>query len=330
MKDLPIPIYISDDGSVKTDIQIKDETIRFNQKQMSQIFGVEIANINQHIKNIYKQGELNEVSTIKDFLIVQNEWDREIKRKVIFYNLDMIISVWYRVNSTKATKFRIRATSILKQYIYDWYAINQFRLQQVGIDDLKKSLEIVSRAITNGDLNNDEAVWLAKLMTIYIPSLITLNQFDTDKLSENIYISDEQKYKLDAQNANEILSKLKQELIAKWEASELFAMDRNDGLGSIFGNIYQSFGDQELYPTTIHKAANLFYMIIKNHPFVDGNKRSAAFLFVRYLSQNDLLQDKNGIDKINKQTLVAITILIAISDPKEKEIMIKLIVNLIS
>lgn len=170
--------------------------------------------------------------------------------------------------------------------------------------------------------------WLS--LWLYIPSLITLNQFDTDNLSENIYISDEQKYKLDTQNANEILSKLKQELIAKWEAGELFAMDRNDWLGSIFGNIYQSFGDQELYPSVIHKAANLFYMIIKNHPFADGNKRSAAFLFVRYLSQNNLLQDKDGIDKINRQTLVAITILVAISDPKEKDIMIKLIINLVS
>jgi prophage maintenance system killer protein len=330
MKDLPMPIYISDDGSVRTDIQIKDETIRLNQKQMSQIFDVNTKTINEHIQNIYISHELKENWTIRKNQIVQTEWNRQVNREVKFYNLDMIISVWYRVNSAKATQFRIRATSILKQYIYDWYAINQFRLQQVGIDDLKKSLEIVSRAIANGDLNNDEAVWLAKLMTIYIPSLITLNQFDTDNLSENIYISDEQKYKLDTQNANEILSKLKQELMLKWEASELFAMDRNDWLGSIFGNIYQSFGDQELYPSVIHKAANLFYMIIKNHPFADGNKRSAAFLFVRYLSQNNLLQDKDGTDKINRQTLVAITILVAISDPKEKEIMIKLIINLVS
>lgn len=324
MKDLPMPIYISDDGSVKTDIQIKDDSIRLNEAQMSQIFGVERSVINKHINKVYKEIWLDKESNVQKMHIPNSD------KKVSFFNLDIIIWVWYKVWSKKWNDFRIRATNILKQYIYNWYAINEYRIHQVGIDDLKKSLEIVSRAIANGNLNNDEAVWLAKLMTIYIPSLITLNQFDTDNLSENIYISDEQKYKLDTQNANEILSKLKQELIVKWEASELFAMDRNDWLGSIFGNIYQSFGDQELYPSVIHKAANLFYMIIKNHPFADGNKRSAAFLFVRYLSQNNLLQDKDGVDKINRQTLVAITILVAISDPKEKEIMIKLIINLVS
>ena len=144
MKDLPMPIYISEDGSIKTDIQIKDETIRLNQKQMAQIFGVWIPAISKHIDNIYTEFELEKESTLSILEIVQNEWWRNIKRNLEYYNLDMIISVWYRVNSTKATQFRIRATNILKQYIYNWYAINEYRIQQVGIDDLKKSLEISS------------------------------------------------------------------------------------------------------------------------------------------------------------------------------------------
>lgn len=164
MKDLPMPIYISEDGSVKTDIQIKNDTIRLNQKQMAQIFGVDRTVITKHISNIYNQWEL-EKNSVSAFFAHTAEDGKTYNTE--FYNLDMIISVWYRVNSTKATQFRIRATNILKQYIYNWYAINEYRIQQVGIDDLKKSLEIVSRAIANGNLNNDEAVWLAKLMTIY-------------------------------------------------------------------------------------------------------------------------------------------------------------------
>lgn len=196
-----------------------------------------------------------------------------VKREIQFYNLDMIIAVGYRVNSKKATQFRIRSTTILKQYITKGYALNQQKLEQTGLDEIKKSLELLKRALDHVELTTDESRGLLELMTQYIPSLITLQRYDSDNLTFT-NLSNEEKYTIDKQEALHVLHELRQELISKGEASDLFAMDRNDGLDSVFGALYQTYDNQELYTSIEEKAAHLLYLIIKNHPFVDGNKRS--------------------------------------------------------
>ncbi|HMT01476.1 MAG TPA: RhuM family protein [Candidatus Absconditabacterales bacterium] len=327
-KEFPIKLYKSPDGAINIDVKIEGETIWLSQEQIATIFGVNRQAITKHINNILKEGELNKKGTSSILEQVQTEGKRRVIRQVQFYNLDMIISIGYRVNSKKATHFRIRATSVLKNHIIKGYSINQNRLQQTGISDLQASLEIVKRALKSGELTNDESRGLAELMVTYIPSLITLNQYDTDSLPKQGKTS-KQKYIIDHNEAQEVLAKLKQTMIQKGEATDLFALSRGAGLDAIFGAIYQGFNKQQLYPTVEEKAANLLYLVIKNHPFADGNKRSGAFLFVRYLSKNGILTNKNGINKISEQTLVALALLVATSNPKEKELIIKLTMALL-
>jgi prophage maintenance system killer protein len=240
----------------------------------------------------------------------------------------MIIAVGYRVNSKKATQFRIRSTTILKQYITKGYALNNQKLEQTGLDEIKKSLELLKRALDHVELTTDESRGLLELMTQYIPSLITLHRYDSDNLTFT-NLSNEEKYSIDKQEALHVLHELRQELISKGEASDLFALDRNDGLDSIFGALYQTYDNQELYTSIEEKAAHLLYLIIKNHPFVDGNKRSGAFLFVRYLNKNNILKKGDGTHKISESSLVALALLVAMSKPNEKEHIVKLVMALI-
>jgi len=322
----PIQLYTTSDGSIQIDVQLDGETLRLNQKQLSNLFDVDRTVITKHINNIIKEGELISNSVSAKFA---HTWDDGKVYQVMFYNLDMIISLWYRVNSQRATHFRIWATNILKQYLIKWYALNEPRLNQVWVVELQKSLAIIRRALGAWELSNNESRGLVELMTLYIPSLITLHQYDTDTF-QIWNLTNKQKYIIDKDEAEQLLLKLKQELIAKNEASDLFGLVRTDGLDAIFGALYQWFDGRDLYQSVEEKAANLLYLVIKNHPFVDGNKRSGAFLFVRYLNKNDILKDNNGAHKINEITLVALALLVAMSNPQEKSHIVKLIIALLS
>lgn len=326
----PIQIYSNQEWTIQVDVRIDKETIWLNQNQMAELFDVNQPAISKHIDAIYHAKELVKNWTHSKMEWVQKEWKRMVKRMKDYYNLDMIISVWYRVNSKQATQFRIRATQILKQHITQWYTTNQQRLSRTGLTDLVRSVALIQRTLDTKSLSGDEAQWLLRLITQYIPSLITLWQYDANSLPSLGKIT-EATYTATVQDANTVLSNLKKQLIKDNEATELFAQPKDSNwIQSIIGAVYQTYDSQDVYNSVEEKAANLLYLTIKNHPFVDGNKRSWAFLFVWFLSNNGILHDQHGILKINQQTLVALALLVATSAPGEKSLMIRLIIQLIS
>lgn len=296
---------------------------------MSELFETSTDNIWLHLKNIFNEWELQENTTTEVFSVVQNEWNRRVKRNIKMYNFDAIISVGYRITSKKATEFRIWATNILKNYLTKGFVINKNRLQQKWLDELQKTLEIFQKTLSNQNLRGEEATGLLEIITKYTNSWLLLQKYDENSLVEKGNTNGIN-YKLEAKEAYESLLELKNDLKNKNQATEFFANPReNNVLEWIFGNIYQTFDSAELYTTIEEKAANLLYFIVKNHPFLDGNKRSGAFLFILFLAKNNILFDENNERKINDRALVAITLLIAESNPKDKEIMVKLVINLI-
>ncbi|PID84052.1 hypothetical protein CSB09_02760 [Candidatus Gracilibacteria bacterium] len=325
-----IQIYTSKSGDIELQVKLENETIWLNREQMARLFNRDIKTIGKHINNIFNEGELEEKGTVAKFATVQMEGEREVKRDIEFYNLDVIISVGYRVKSFEGTQFRIWANKILKNYIINGYAVNKKRLEEKGYSELEKTLQIFKKTLKSGGLSSDEAFGLLEIITKYTNSWLLLQKYDENTLKES-GDTKQINYKLEAKEAYESLAELKTNLMGKNEATELFANPRQHNvLEGIFGNIYQTFDSQELYPSLEEKASNLLYFIIKNHPFSDGNKRSGAFLFILFLAKNKILFDEMGERKINDRALVAITLLIAESDPKDKETMVKLVLNLIN
>lgn len=325
-----IQIYQTQNWEIEFKWDLQNETIWWSLTQIAELFGVQKPAISKHIKKIFESWELEEKWTVSKMETVQKEWNRGVKREVEYYNLDMILSIWYRVNSKQATEFRKWANSILKNYLLNGYVINKNKIEEKQILELEKTLQIFKKTLENWKISWDEAVWLLEIITKYTNSWLWLQKYDENNLLENWKIT-KINYKLEAKEAYESLFELKRDLIEKWQATELFANSREkDVLEGIFWAIYQTFAWEDLYPTLEEKASNLLYFIVKNHPFSDGNKRSWAFLFILFLAKNKILFDENGERKINDRALVAITLLIAESNPKDKEIMVKLVLNLIS
>lgn len=325
-----IQIFQTSEWKTEVQVIVENETIWINSKQIGEIFWKDRSTIERHIKNIYSTWELDEKWTCAKNAQVQNEWDRKVIRDKKLYNLDMILSVWYRVNSSKATKFRIWANNILKEYLIKGYSINQNRLQEKWLKELENTMSLIKKSLNSWDLSKDEALGLLDIITNYTNSWLLLQNYDEDKLDKH-WKTKKLNYKLDSKEAYESIIELKQNLIHKKEASNLFASLRDrEWLQSIFWNLYQTFWWNELYETTEEKAAHLLYFVIKDHPFFDGNKRSWAFLFILFLAKNNILFDTEWNKKINDRALVAITLLIAESNPKDKDIMVELLINLIN
>jgi len=309
---------------------LQKQTIWWNLNQIAELFWKDKSNISRHIKNIYKTWELSQEQTVAFFATVQKEWDKLVERNIEYFNLDMILSIWYRVNSSQATKFRIWANNILKEYLIKGYTINQNRLQEKWLKELENTMNLIKKSLKSWDLSKDEALWLLDIITNYTNSWLLLQNYDEDNLDKH-WKTKKLNYKLESKEAFESILKLKQNLIDKKEASQLFAQLRDTWwLESIFWNLYQTFWWKELYETTEEKAANLLYFVVKDHPFSDWNKRSWAFLFILFLAKNNILFDKTWNKKINDRALVAITLLIAESNPKDKDLMTKLLINLIN
>ncbi len=319
-------LYSTPEWWIEVKVFEEDRNLRLSQKWMGELFDVSTATINEHLKNIFKSQELDDNSVVRKFLITAGDGKNY---KTNHYNLDAIISVWYRVNSKQATHFRKRATSTLKDHVMKWYTINPKRLEQTGLWDLKKSLEVMRRAIESKALSTDETAGMLDLIMTYLPGFLTLHKFDQKSL-EGLGYSNQEQYKIDRLEAIVALASLKAKLIAQGEATELFAHPKNDGgLDACFGAIYQTSEGIDLYQSVEEKAAMLLYLVIKNHPFTDWNKRSGAFLFIWYLDKNNLLQDSEGKEKISQQTMVALALLIATSDSSEKDMMVGLVVALL-
>ena len=308
-------IVLFENQNVKLEVNMKDETVWLSQQQMAELFNSSRTNIIEHINNIYSSGELDRISTCQDFRQVRKEGKRDVERTIPFYNLDMIISVGYRVNSRQGIIFRKWANKILKDYLLKGYAINQRRLEY--LEKTIKLIDIAGRIDT--DLKGSEAQEIIKVINNYKDALNLLDDYDHNRISKPRGTINNSK--INYEDCMNIVNKLKFN-----NDSNLFALERDKGLKAIIGNIFQSFDGKDLYPTTEEKAANFLYLIIKNHVFIDGNKRIAATLFIYFLEYYNLLYI-NERQVIDNNTLVAITLLIAQSNPKEKEILIDLIMN---
>lgn len=323
-----VAIYKSKTGNIDIKIDIKNDTVWLSQKQMSDLFNKDVKTINEHIVNIYREGELQQRTTIRKFQIVRQEGKREVRRNIDFYNLDVIISVGYRVKSFQGTQFRIWATKTLKQYLVKGYVLNQKRLkeQQKNLKILSDSVALIKSKIKLPILAGQEDE-LLEIIKTYIDSLRILKLYDEQKLT--IRNLQKTKFFLNYKMATETINQLKQNLLKRNLANNNFGLENGQALKGSIGAISQTFDNKELYPSVEEKAANLLYFVIKDHPFVDGNKRIGSMLFIYFLSKNNYLFKTDGEVKINDRALVALALLIAVSDPKEKNTIVKLVINLI-
>lgn len=319
-----IIIYQTSDGQTELDVRLEGDTVWLSQAQLAQLLQVRPQNITMHIRNVYKEGELERSATCKNFLQVQNEGGRLITRNMKFYNLDVIISVGYRVKSLRGTQFRIWANRVLKEYLIKGYAINR-NAKQEQLDELKRTISVMSNVLAAKSVTKDEAVGLLKVISDYAYGLDTLDRYDYQQL-EIADTTPEEKFRATYDNAMQALQMLKEQ----FGASELFAREKDSSFRSTMGAIYQTFGGRDLYPSVEEKAANLLYLTVKNHSFSDGNKRIAAFLFLWFMEKNGILYREDGSRLIDNNTLVALTLMIAESRTEEKDVMIKVVVNLIN
>jgi len=310
-----ILIYESHDGSKKIDVNLQNNTIWLTQKQMAEIFEKDSDTIGLHIKNIYKTNELQREITTEKYSVVQLEGTRHVKRKLNFYNLDVIISVGYRVNSKKGTQFRIWANNVIKDHLVKGYSENKNRLNQ-----LKKTVQLVTRTIESTEENSKD---LISVLDDYTKALDILDDYDHQRIVK-AKVSSKANFKIKYEDAINAIEQLRK----KFGASDLFGNQKDDSFKSSIATIEQTFNGKELYTSIEEKAANLLYLVVKNHSFTDGNKRIAAWLFVWYLNQNKHLTNLKGNKKISNSTLVALTLMIAKSNPKEKDILINIIINL--
>ncbi|MFP4351052.1 MAG: RhuM family protein, partial [Desulfococcaceae bacterium] len=310
------------------DVRFETDTVWLTQRHMSEVFDTTPENVLMHLKNIYKDGELCEQATTKKFLVVQTEGKRRVSRNLKHYNLDAVISVGYRVNSKRGVQFRIWATQRLHEYLVQGYTINQQRFKQ-NAAELQQALALIQKAAQSPSLAADTGRGLVDIVSRYTQTFLWLQQYDEGLLEEP---AGQIGGRLPTpKKAMATLETLKRQLIARGEATDLFARPRqSDGLAAIFGNLDQTVFGEPAYPTVESKAAHLLYFMVKNHPFSDGNKRSGAFLFVDFLHRNNRLFDTAGQPVINDTGLAALTLLVAESDPKQKEILIKLVMNLLS
>ena len=311
-------IILFENQGVQLEVNVKDETVWLNRHQMAQLFDRDIKTIGKHINNALKEELCDLDSTVAKFAIVQGEGTRKVKRNVEYYNLDMILSVGYRVKSSKGIMFRRWANSILKDYMLKGYAINQKRLEY-----LEKTVQLIDIANRIDDqIEADEIKNVLKVIGEYTKALDLLDSYDYRSIKK-IKGTDSLK-KIKYEDCKLIIENLKFN-----EKSNLFAVERDRGLEAIIGNIYQSFDGQYIYKSVEEKAANFLYLIVKNHVFVDGNKRIAATLFIYFLEFYNILY-KDNKQVIDNNTLAALTLLIAESNPKEKDILVDLVTNFLN
>ena len=318
-----IEIYRSQDGSVQLNVKLENETVWLTQSQMAELFGRDRTVIARHINNCYKEGELDKNITCAKFAHMGKDQDQMYETAM--YNLDVIISVGYRVKSVQGTRFRQWANSVLKQYLIKGYVINQ----QIKLDrynELKDVVRLMARAIGMQEkVTNDEYGGLFNVISDYVYALDTLDHYDYQSLSIQ-QTTKEEPFRATYDNAMEAINALKD----KFGGSQWFANEKDDSFKSSIGQIYQTFGGEELYPSVEEKAAMLLYLVVKNHSFNDGNKRIAAMLFLWFLNNNHVLYAEDGHKRIADNTLVALTLMIAESRTEEKDVMVKVVVNLIN
>ena len=310
-----IVIYKSLEGETELEVNLKEDNVWLTLEQIAELFSKVKSTVSYHISSIYKEKELTKKSTVRKFRTVQREGNREIIRNLEYYNLDVIISVGYRVKSKRGTQFRIWANKILKDYLVKGYALNEKRLkeQTEKVKELERSIDVFKRVADVQQLNQDEFTGILKVISDYTYALDILDQYDHQKLVVG-KVEKKEGYKINYKDAVALVNELKK----KFGGSTLFGKEKDNSFKSTLATIYQTFNKKELYPGLEQKAAMLLYLAIKNHSFVDGNKRIAAALFIMYLNKNKYLYGKDGEKRIADNALVALCLMIAESNPKGK------------
>jgi len=324
MTDDKIIIYRTEDGQASVDVKIENDNVWLTQSQLQELFNQTKQNISLHINNIFKEDELSSAAVVKDSLTTAAD-GKNYKTK--YYSLDVIISVGYRIKSKRGTQFRIWANNILKDYLVKGYVINEKKLKEQTnqFNSLKQTVQLLGNVLKNKELNTDEATGLLKVVTDYSYALDILDKYDHQQLIVE-GTADQQLFVATYEDAKEAIKDLKD----KFGGSSLFGNEKDDSFKGSIGVIYQSFGGIDFYPTIEEKAANLLYFVVKNHSFSDGNKRIAAYLFVWFMEKNNILYRQDGTKRIADNALVALTLMIAESKPEEKDMMVKVVVNLIN
>ena len=319
MKEDKIVIYQTEDGQTQIDVRLEKETVWLTTAQMSLLFDREESNIRRHVINVFKEGELERDNNVQKIHV------NGVKKPVPIYNLDVIISVGYRVKSKSGTAFRIWARNVIKDYLLKGYAVNQ-RIHSKQIAELRQLVQMVGRTIKNQQLDtNDENKALFDIVVNYTYALDTLDKYDYQRLTIG-ETTQEEKFHATYDNAMAAIKSLRD----KFGGSSLFGNEKDESFKSSIGQIYQTFGGVDLYPSVEEKAAMLLYLVTKNHSFSDGNKRIAATLFLWFLNNNGILYCEDGSKRLADNTLVALTLMIAESKPEEKDVMVKVVVNLIN
>ena len=328
MEEKKIVIYQTEDGQTQIDVRLENDTVWLTQAQMAELFQKDRTVITRHINNVFKEGELERKEVSAKFAHTTPHGAIEGKtqtQELVLYNLDVIISVGYRVKSKRGTAFRIWARKVLKDYLVKGYAVNE-RIRHEQIAELRQLVQVVGRAIQNQQIEpNDENQALFDIVVDYTYALDTLDDYDYQRLQVS-KTTQEDKFRATYENAMEAIRALRE----KFGGSSLFGNEKDDSFKSSIGQIYQTFGGEELYPSVEEKAAMLLYLVTKNHSFSDGNKRIAATLFLWFLNNNGILYRTDGSKRLADNTLVALTLMIAESKTEEKDVMVKVVVNLIN
>ena len=315
-----IKIYEIEDKNIELEVSLENETVCMTQKQMSELLDRDRTVITRHINNIFKEEELAEKSNVQKMHFPNSD------KPIMLYNLDVIISVGYRVKSKRGTQFRMWANKILKDYLIKGYVINEKKLKEQSqkLIELQKTIEILNRTVNTQRIELDEAKGLLDVISQYSYALKILDDYDHQNLNKGS-VTLEESYNLSYEESMRIIELMKDEF-----STDLFGREKDESFKGSLGAIYQTAFGEEVYPSIEEKAANLLYFIVKNHSFLDGNKRIAAAIFIYFMQKNDILFREDGSKKIADNTLVAITLMIAESKPNERDLIISILINLIN
>lgn len=313
------------DGDARVEVHLHGETVWLTQAQMAELFAKDVRTVNEHIGNIFEEGELVQDATVRNFRIVRQEGKRQVQREIVHYNLDVIISVGYRVKSVQGTRFRQWATAVLRQHLTQGYTLNRQRFEH-NAAELEAALALVKKAAA-GEITTDQGRGLVDVIARYTQTFLWLQRYDEGLLTAPVGSSGGVLLSHEAALAG--IAQLKADLMHRGEATDLFGVERGDSFAATLGNLDQSVFGEPAYPTVETKAAHLLYFIIKNHPFSDGNKRIGSYLFVEFLARNGkLLRDTEPV--INDVGLAALALLVAESDPRSKAVLVRLIENMLA
>jgi len=322
-------VYETPGGEISVDVRLERDTVWLSLGQMAELFGRDKSVISRHLRNVFISGELEREVTVAKSATVQTEGGREVVREIEYYNLDTILSVGYRVNSKRGTQFRIWATRTLHEHLLRGYTLNERRLRERGLGEIEQAVDLLSRTLTAYGLVSDEGRAVLDIVRQYMRTWRLLLEYDENRLAEAPQRPVEPSAPLSLNEARAAVACLRETIIARGEAGVLFGQELGDGLAGILGAIEQTFGGEPLYPSAQARAAHLLYFVIKDHPFADGNKRIGTLLFLEYLRRNGLLVRTDGNPRLSDNAMVALALLIAESESVQKDMMIRLVLNLL-